>query len=155
MGPLTSEPHLKISYRYPPQNQGRSNCRFLILLNFKNIKNMVQISNFSVRKRLDGTTFVSLELTGSIELVQNQKGNFYATVRKCNIPSTFDESVAKMMIGQQLDGDIVRVATENYSYTNQRTGEVMQLSHSFAYRPKGSVELIGQTKVQDVQLAEQ
>lgn len=117
---------------------------------------MVTISAYAIRQRKDSTTFITLELTGSLELVQSQNGNgFYATVRKCNIPSTFDEPLAKQMVGQQLDGDIVRVASTPYEYANKRTGEVMLLSHSFAYRPKGSVELIGQTQVQDVQLAEQ
>lgn len=116
---------------------------------------MVTVSAYAVRERKDGTTFITLELTGSLELVQSQKGNgFYATIRRCNIPSTFDEPVAKMMIGQQLDGDIVRVASEAYEYTNKRTGEIMQLSHSYAYRPKGSIELMGHTQVKDVQLAE-
>jgi len=116
---------------------------------------MVQVTSYAVRKRQDGTSFISLELTGSIELVQNQKGQFYATVRRSNIASTFDETTAKLMVGQQLDGDIVRVASDPYEYTNKRTGEVLKLSHSYSYRPKGSVELIGQTKVQDIQLAEQ
>ena len=115
---------------------------------------MVNVTNYSVRQKTDGTTFISLELTGSLELVQNSKG-FYATVRKCSIPSTFDESIAKMMIGQQIEGDIVRVAAEPYQFINKRTGEVMQLTHSFAYRPKGSVELIGQTQVKDLQLVEE
>ena len=115
---------------------------------------MVQVTSYAVRERKDGTTFITLELTGSLELVQSQNGSsFYATVRRCSIPSTLEEPLAKMMIGQQIEGDIVRVAAEPYQFVNKRTGEVMQLSHSFAYRPKGSVELIGQTQVQDLQLA--
>ncbi|MCA0380705.1 MAG: hypothetical protein LCH58_00980 [Bacteroidetes bacterium] len=114
---------------------------------------MVQVTNFAVRQRKDGTSFTTLELTGGLELVQSQTtGNFYATVRKCSIPSTFDESLAQMMVGQQIEGDIVRVQVEPYEYVNKRTGEVMVLAHSYAYRPKGSVELIGQTQVQELQL---
>ena len=57
------------------------------------------------------------------------------------------------LIGEQIEGDIVRVSVEPYEFTNKRTGEVMLLSHSFSYRPKNSVELIGQTQIQDLELA--
>lgn len=113
---------------------------------------MVTVTNFSVRERADGTTFISLELTGGLELVQSQTtGSFYATVRKCSIPSTFDEDVARSLIGQQIEGDVVRVPVPEYQYVNKRTGEVLTLQHSYAYRPKGSLDLIGHTQVQDMQ----
>lgn len=115
---------------------------------------MVTVTNYAIRKTNDDRTFVALELTGGVELVQSQNtGNFYATVRKCSIPSTFDENIAKMMIGQQIEGDIVRVASDPYDFVNKQTGEVMTLQHSFAYRPKGAIEVIGETKVQDLQMA--
>jgi len=115
---------------------------------------MVQISNFHRVETKDGRTFISLELTGQAELVQSQStGKFYATVRTCRIPSTFDAKVAESMIGQKIEGDIVRVQCDPYEYANKRTGEVMILQHSYAYQPKGSVELIGQTKVNSMQMA--
>ena len=115
---------------------------------------MVTVTNYAIRKTTDDRTFVALELTGGVELVQSQNtGNFYATVRKCSIPSTFDEDIAKMMIGQQIEGDIVRVAAEPYDYVNKQTGEVMTLQHSFAYRPKGATEVIGETRIQELQMA--
>jgi hypothetical protein len=58
-----------------------------------------------------------------------------------------------MMVGTQLDGDVVRVETDPYEFINKRTGELMTLQHSYAYRPKGSMELIGHSQVQDVQMA--
>ena len=62
--------------------------------------------------------FVLLELSGGLELVQSQNtGKFYATSRKCRIPSTFNADVAKLMVGQQIDGDIVRVESDPYEYT--------------------------------------
>jgi hypothetical protein len=113
---------------------------------------MVTVTAFSKHQTTDGKEFISLELSGGLELVQSQQtGNFYATVRKCNIPSTFDETIAKLMIGQQLEGDIVRVEVDPYEYTNPRTGEVVILSHSYAYRPKGSMELISETPVQQME----
>ncbi len=114
---------------------------------------MVTVTNYAIRTRKDGSTFIALELSGGLEIQQSQTtGRLYATQKRCSMPSTFDESTAKMMVGQQLEGTIERVASDPYEYTNKRTGEVMQLQHTFAYRPKGSVELIGHTEVKDVQL---
>jgi hypothetical protein len=111
---------------------------------------MVLVSNYQIKEKSDGTTFTLLELTGSLELIQSAAtGNFYATVKKCKIPSTFDEEVAKRMIGVQMEGEIVRVDCEPYLYVNKQTGEEMLLSHSYAYRPKGAFELIGTTQLQD------
>jgi hypothetical protein len=115
---------------------------------------MVQVTNFHEVETKKGKKFISLELTGGLELVQSQStGKMYATVRKCRIPSTFDANIAKMMVGTQLDGDVVRVETEPYDYANKLTGEVMRLQHSYAYRPKGSMELIGESRVQEIQMA--
>ena len=115
---------------------------------------MVQVTNFHEVETKDGKTFISLELTGSLELIQSQTtGKFYATVRKCRVPSTFDANIAKMMVGTQMDGDVVRVETDPYEYVNKRTGEVLLLQHSYAYRPKGSMELVGHSQVQEIQMA--
>ena len=115
---------------------------------------MVTVTNYAVRERKDGTTFIALEISGGLEIQQSQTtGNFYATVKKCSIPSTFDESIAKTMIGQQIEGDLVRVETDPYEYVNKRTGEVMLLQHGYAYKPIGSMELIGQTQVREIQMA--
>lgn len=115
---------------------------------------MVQVTNFFEVETSEGKTFISLELTGGLELIQSQNsGKFYATVRKCRIPSTFDANIAKMMIGTQMDGDVVRVETDPYEFLNKRTGELMTLQHSYAFRPKGSMELVGHSQVQEIQLA--
>ena len=115
---------------------------------------MVQVTNFHEVQTKDGRTFVSLELTGGLELVQSQNtGKFYATVRKCRIPTTFDVNIAKMMVGQSVEGEIVRVSVDPYEFVSPTTGELMTLQHSYAYQPKGSTELIGQTQVRDYHLA--
>ncbi len=115
---------------------------------------MVTITNYSERTRKDGTTFIALELTGGVELVQsNNTGKFYATVRKTSIPSTFDETIAKGLIGSQMPGSIVRVQVDPYQFVNQRTGEVLTLQHSFSYQPEGSTELIGQTQISKLEMA--
>jgi hypothetical protein len=115
---------------------------------------MITVSNYHERKRKDGTPFITLELTGGVELVQSStNGRWYATVRKCSIPSTFDENIAKAMIGQRIEGDIVKVIVEPYNFTNPRTGELMRLQHSWAYRPKDSQDLVGHTRVQELSMA--
>ena len=115
---------------------------------------MVKITNFFNVETKDGKNFISLELTGSIELVQSQStGKFYATIRKCRIPSTFSEEIAKTMLGQELEGEIVRVQVDAYQFANKQTGEIMTLQHSYAYRPKGSMELVGHSQVHEIQMA--
>jgi len=115
---------------------------------------MVTVTGYAVRQRKDGTSFIALELSGGLEIQQSQTtGNFYATQKKCSIPSTFSEEVGKIMVGQQIEGDVVRVEVDPYDYVNKRTGEVMILQHSYAYRPKGSFEAIGHTKVSEIQTA--
>jgi hypothetical protein len=125
-----------------------------LLGKLKKIKIMVTVSNYAVRTRKDGSTFITLELTGGVELCQSSSsGSFYATVRKCNVPSTFNEQVAKSIIGQKIPGEIIRVQCEPYEWTNKNTGEVITLQHSYGYRPQGSVELIGETKVDSLDRA--
>ena len=107
---------------------------------------MVIVSDYMEKlNSKSGLSFVLLELSGGLELVQSQNtGKFYATARKCRIPSTFNVEVAKLMVGQSIEGDIVRVEVDAYSYTNKDTGEIITLAHSYSYRPKGSLELIGE-----------
>lgn len=112
---------------------------------------MVTVTGYKEVEKTNGETFISLELSGGLELVQSQTtGNFYATVRKVRIPSTFDETIAKMLIGQQIEGSIERVTVEPYNYVNKTTGEVITLQHSYVFRPKGAVETIGQTQVMEM-----
>ncbi len=74
---------------------------------------MVTVTNYTTRTRKDGSTFQVLEISGSAELVQSQEtGKFYATVRKTTIPCTFDETIAKGLVGTQMKGDVVRVQVE-------------------------------------------
>ena len=109
---------------------------------------MVTVTGFAERQRKDGTTFIALEITGGVELIQSQEsGRFYATVRKCSIPSTFNANIAQAMIGQRIEGDIVKVIVEPYDFVNTRTGEVMKLQHGWAYRPKDSDDLVGHSKL--------
>lgn len=113
---------------------------------------MVTITNFYEVEKKDGTKFISLELTGGAELIQSQNtGKWYATVRKCRIPSTFDANVAKSMIGQRLQGEVVQVICEPYDYTNPRTGEIMRLQHSYAFSADSKQEnLVGHSRITEL-----
>ena len=115
---------------------------------------MVHVKNYALRERKNGETFIALELVGGVELIQSSEtGRFYATVRKCSIPSTLDESTAKMMLGQKIEGEIVRVQCDAYDFVNPRTGEVMTLNHSYAYRPNDAMELVGHTQLRSLETA--
>lgn len=115
---------------------------------------MVTITGFEERKRKDGTFFTALTITGNVELVQSTNtGKFYATIRKTSIPSTFDSSIAEGLIGTQLRGDIVRVKVDPYNFVDKRTGAMIQLQHSYSFKPEGSTELIGAQQVEALEMA--
>ena len=100
---------------------------------------MVTVVDYAERQRQDGTVFYALILQGGLSLVQSQNtGNFYATVKKCSIPSTFDEKTAQSMVGEQVPGSVQKKACEPYEWENKDTGEVLQLSHRWVYLPEGA-----------------
>ena len=115
---------------------------------------MVIVSNCFEVKTSEGKTFVSLELSGGLELVQSQTTHkYYATMRRCRIPSTFNLEIAKQMIGSKLNGDIVRIEVDPYEYLIPATGELVKLAHSYSFRPSGSIELQGESKVEALVVA--
>jgi len=113
---------------------------------------MVTVSGYAERTRKDGSKFIALEITGGVELIQSSTtGRYYATTRRCSIPSTFNAVVAEAMIGQRLPGEVVKVITEPYDFINPRTGELMKLQHSYAYQAdQKSENLVGHTRVNEV-----
>ncbi|BAV06174.1 hypothetical protein FLA_2190 [Filimonas lacunae] len=69
-------------------------------------------------------------------MLQSQTtGKFYATAKRCFITSTFDLATATALIGQQIPGTITRMQCSPYDFTNKETGEVMKLTHTYAYVP--------------------
>ncbi len=64
-----------------------------------------------------------------------ETGQFYATVKRCSVPSILDEATCKQMIGTQLDGSIQKLSCEPYEYVVADTGEVIELAHRWAYVP--------------------
>ncbi|AHW61132.1 hypothetical protein SAMN05444285_1115 [Draconibacterium orientale] len=101
---------------------------------------MVTVIDYAKRQRKkDGSEFFVLILQGGLSLVKSQNtGNYYATVKQCSIPSTFDESTAKALIGEEVPGSVVKKQCEPYEWTNRETGEVLNLAHRWVYLPEGA-----------------
>jgi hypothetical protein len=109
---------------------------------------MVTVQSFTQRQTTDGRSFITLELIGGMELIQSQNtGKFYATVRKCSMPATFNEDVAAGMVGSKLPGEIIRMESEPYQYTVKSTGEVITLHHSYGYQPAQGAVVTSSSKV--------
>ncbi len=99
---------------------------------------MVIVKNYFLREGEKGD-YVTLQLEGDIELVQSQNtGRFYATARRCNIYSTFDEQTAARMVGAVMHGRIERVPCEPHLYTIPETGEQITLNYRWDYSPEDS-----------------
>lgn len=97
---------------------------------------MVTIRNYQLHVNAEGKLFVSLELIGDAEIIQSKEtGKFYATVKRCFIPSTFDERTAKLMLGKEMTGNIVKKECEQYEFNVPSTGEVIALTHRYEYVP--------------------
>jgi hypothetical protein len=100
---------------------------------------MVTVKEYAIRKTKDDREFIALILQGGLHMAQSkQTGNFYATVKRCSIPSTFDEVTAKGMIGETIPGSVQKKSCEPYDFVNKETGEVIQLDYRWAYVPEGA-----------------
>ena len=99
---------------------------------------MITVKKYHVRKREDGTEFISLELAGDVCFVQSQNtGRFYAATKRCFMFAAFDEETAKELIGSKMPGSIERVSCDPYQFTIPQTGEVVTLAYSYHYKPEG------------------
>ena len=100
---------------------------------------MVTITSVETRQNSKQESFPVLIIMGDLEIrTSKTTGKPYATVSKMSFPCTFDEQIAQKMIGKNLKGEIRRVECEPYDYTNQKTGEVLTLSHTYNYSPDPS-----------------
>ena len=98
---------------------------------------MVTVKAALLRGEGKEKSFVALELTGDLELIQSQNtGRFYATTRRCFIPSTFDIKTAEQFVGKQMPGKIVRVDSDPYDYVIHETGETIRMAHTYEYHPE-------------------
>jgi len=106
---------------------------------------MVIVSAFETRQNSQGEDFSVLILEGDLEIVNSKTtGKQYAKVQRMSIPCTFSEQTAKRMMGKQLPGEIQRKECEAYEYISKQTGEVLTLTHSYAYNsnPSNLAEVI-------------
>lgn len=101
---------------------------------------MVIVSAFETRQNSQGEDFSVIILEAEeLEIVTSQNtGKQYAKVQRMSIPCTFSEETAKRMMGKQLPGEIQRRECEAYEYTSKQTGEVLTLTHSYAYNSNPS-----------------
>ena len=99
---------------------------------------MVRIIDYATRMNREGEPFLALIVQDGITLVKSKEtGLYYATAKKASVPSTFDEATCKSLIGQELDGSIERMECEPYEFTNEETGEVIQLDHRWVFVKTG------------------
>lgn len=100
---------------------------------------MVTVVDYATRTSKDGREFNVLILQGGLNVVQSrQSGNYYATVKKCSIPSTFDASTAQSMIGERIPGSVQKKSCEPYTFVAKKTGEVMPMDYRWVYLPEGA-----------------
>ena len=116
---------------------------------------MVTVKNYILRTRKDQTTFVVLELLGGLEMIKsNATGKYYASMKKTSVPSTFDEETAKLLIGSQLPGEIVKQECDPYEFVaNKQTGEIMMLNYTYAYQASANDLVMGHTKITEMEMA--
>lgn len=100
---------------------------------------MVTVKAYHLRQNAEGKPYVSLELIGQVEMVQSQNtGRFYATQRRCFIYSTFDEEIARRLVGGAFPGNIVRTSCDPYEYAIPESGQKVMLAHRYTYVPEES-----------------
>ena len=97
---------------------------------------MVRVIGYHENESSEGEKFYSLSIQGGVEMVKSQNtGKFYATARKTRIITTFDKLTCESLVGSEMPGSIVKVECDPYQFTVEDTGEVLELSHTYEYRP--------------------
>ena len=107
---------------------------------------MVTIVGLEKRKSADGKEFNVMSLQGSVVVaISKTTGKPYLTARKSSIPCTFDEVLAKSLIGQSLPGEIERVEVDEYDFVVPGTKKKIRLNHSYRYSadPVSITEVVG------------
>lgn len=103
---------------------------------------MVKIVNYNKRKSQDRKPFFILTVQGGIEMVRSQNtGDLFATAKKATIPSTFDEDSCNTLVVDDKPGMIIKPQCDPFEYTIKDTGEIIILSHKYAYVLKEDSEV--------------
>jgi hypothetical protein len=107
---------------------------------------MVTIVGLEKRKAADGKEFNVRNLQGGVVVaISKATGKPYLTARKSSIPCTFDEVLAKALIGQSLPGVIERIEVDEYEFLVPGTKKKITLNHSYRYsaEPITITEVVG------------
>lgn len=115
---------------------------------------MVRIIGYKESISNEGKVFNSLILQGGVEIIHSASGNLYATARKANLASAFDEATCQSLVGTELAGSIEKEDCEPYEYTSPQTGEVLNLFHRYVFIPeekKAPVEMYRELTMADLQ----
>lgn len=100
---------------------------------------MVTIVGFEKRKNKKEEEFIVLILQGDVEtVISKETGKPYLTARKTSIPCTFDEVMAKSMVGEKFPGKILKMDCEEYEFTIPGTGKKIKLAYTYVYDPEPS-----------------
>lgn len=95
---------------------------------------MVTITDYKTIENENGDSFNILVVQGGLQTVKSkQTGRTYFTAKKARVSCTLDEATCQQMIGQQIDGHVIKVEVEPYEYTVPSTGEIITLTHSYQY----------------------
>jgi len=79
---------------------------------------MVTIVDFQKRKNSGDKEFNVLIFHGDLEVVMSKEsGKPYFSARKTSIPCTFDEVMAKTLVGKTLTDGIQKLDSEEYEFT--------------------------------------
>jgi len=111
---------------------------------------MVQVTGYRKVETDEGDSYIRLILSGSLSLTKSAStGNYYATVRRCSISSTFDEQTAKGLVGSSLPGTIQKEECEPYQYVIPDTDEEITLTHRWVYSEQSDEEVAINEMVQE------
>jgi hypothetical protein len=98
---------------------------------------MVTIVDFQKRKNKKDEEFNVLILQGDLEtVISKETGKPYFTARKTSIPCTFDETMAKALLGKVLPGEIQKLECKEYEFNIPGTNKKIKLGYSYAYSPE-------------------
>jgi len=118
---------------------------------------MVKIIGYKESLSNEGKAFNSLVLQGGVEIIHSASGNIYATARKANLASAFDEETCKNLIGTDLAGTIEKQECDPYEYTSPQTGEILVLTHRYTFIPEEKkvqpeLELVHEVQLHELSL---
>lgn len=95
---------------------------------------MVKVIDLKTVEKEGEKSFTMLVVQGGVEpILSKQTGKIYLTMRKANVPTTFDVATCRSLIGLELPGTVKKIECEAYDYTIPESGEIVSLSHQWQY----------------------